>query len=221
MSDITSIDMPEDRVSWTGETSPARSADMLSVLTNPLPVQISRQAGSVLTSFISLMLFRWSIPHASPPQEGAPRVQLALPPRDQIASPAANTVAFTDIYRPPQISRDPADARRLSAATISQFFLYSFALSASKETSTSQWFLRVNPSSGNLHPVEAYCITPDLREEEDRAAVYHYSPERHCLETRCTFPLSVLRESLLPREVFSESCFLVILTAVHWREAWK
>ncbi len=36
------------------------------------------------------------------------------------------------------------------------------ALSAWKQHGASKWSLRVNPSSGNLHPTEAYAILPSI-----------------------------------------------------------
>ena len=79
---------------------------------------------------------------------------------------------------------------------------HSLGLSAWKRYHTSHWSLRVNPSSGNLHPTEAYVISG--------SGVFHYAPDRHALERRCAFA------SDLPGE-----CFLAALTSIHWREAWK
>ncbi|KAL1543411.1 hypothetical protein AAHA92_20387 [Salvia divinorum] len=47
----------------------------------------------------------------------------------------------------------------LSQTTISQLLHDSLALSAWKTAGYSTWSLRVNPSSGNLHPTEAYVIS--------------------------------------------------------------
>ena len=38
---------------------------------------------------------------------------------------------------------------------------YSLGLSAWKQFRASRWSLRVNPSSGNLHPTEAYVVLPE------------------------------------------------------------
>ena len=48
--------------------------------------------------------------------------------------------------------------RAINHATISQFFFDSLALSAWKTTGQVRWSLRVNPSSGDLHPTEGYLI---------------------------------------------------------------
>ncbi len=47
---------------------------------------------------------------------------------------------------------------RLDAQYLSQLFQDSLGLSAWKRYGDSTWALRVNPSSGNLHPTEAYVI---------------------------------------------------------------
>jgi len=41
---------------------------------------------------------------------------------------------------------------------VSQLFQDSLALSAWKQAGGARWSLRVNPSSGNLHPTEGYLI---------------------------------------------------------------
>ena len=49
-------------------------------------------------------------------------------------------------------------ARPLDRASLSQLFYDSLALSAWKQVGDTRWSLRVNPSSGNLHPTEGYLI---------------------------------------------------------------
>src|SRR5207248_1558121 len=44
------------------------------------------------------------------------------------------------------------------------------------ELAEPRWSLRVNPSSGNLHPTEAYIIGV--------SGIYHYAADRHALEQR-------------------------------------
>lgn len=74
----------------------------------------------------------------------------------------------------------------------------------------------MNPSSGNLHPTAAYVICGGLEGLSTTPAVYHYGPDRHVLEARCTF------EPETWDAVAGEAAFiLVALTSIHWREAWK
>ena len=72
----------------------------------------------------------------------------------------------------------------------------------------------MNPSSGNLHPTEAYVVTSD--------GVFHYAPDRHALEQRCRFQESSA-DALADREGkrSAEAVALLALTSIHWREAWK
>src|ERR1035441_4965604 len=45
-------------------------------------------------------------------------------------------------------------------------------LSARKEIADASWYLRINPSSGNLHPTEAYAVLPALEGLPGGAGVY-------------------------------------------------
>jgi SagB-type dehydrogenase family enzyme len=75
----------------------------------------------------------------------------------------------------------------------------------------------VNPSSGNLHPTEAYIVCGAVRGLADRPAVYHYASDRHVLELRCVFDERVWMSACGGRG----DILLVALTSIHWREAWK
>jgi SagB-type dehydrogenase family enzyme len=70
----------------------------------------------------------------------------------------------------------------------------------------------MNPSSGNLHPTEAYAILPGLQGLPGSAGVHHYAPLHHALEQRARWPQDVKSEAV---------GFHVGLTSIAWREAWK
>jgi SagB-type dehydrogenase family enzyme len=94
---------------------------------------------------------------------------------------------------------------------------HALGLSAWKQFGASaRWSLRVNPSSGNLHPTEAYVIAGAAPGLGDAPAVYHYAPDRHALERRCTFDRASWPDA--PEE---RDSWLIALTSIHWREAWK
>jgi len=57
--------------------------------------------------------------------------------------------------------------------TIGAFLELSLGLSAWKSTPENSWALRMNPSSGNLHPTEAYLILPAL--PGVAAGIVHYN----------------------------------------------
>ena len=90
--------------------------------------------------------------------EGAPTLPLELEPVG--AEPGYETaLVLGDV--------DPAP---LSKATVSRLFHDALALSAWKEIPGTRWSLRVNPSSGNLHPTEGYLISGPIAGLHDRPA---------------------------------------------------
>ncbi|MBH0207436.1 MAG: SagB/ThcOx family dehydrogenase [Nitrospira sp.] len=106
----------------------------------------------------------------------------------------------------------------VSLSTLSRFFEFALALSAWKKAGESEWALRSNPSSGNLHPTEGYVVLPQIHGLDLAAGLYHYAPKEHGLELRAEFPV----ESVAPLLAsFPSGAFLFGLTSVHWREAWK
>src|SRR3979409_717835 len=72
------------------------------------------------------------------------------------------------------------------SAFLSQLLFYSAAISATKLVPSTgyQYALRVNPSSGNLHPTEFHFVTRDLKDWPD--GLYHYRPSSHMAEQRAT-----------------------------------
>jgi len=72
--------------------------------------------------------------------------------------------------------------------------------------------LRVNPSSGNLHPTEFHFCAQGLADWPD--GLYHYRPSSHMAEQRATGNWG--------KKLLNTSAPLVfLLTSVAWREAWK
>jgi SagB-type dehydrogenase family enzyme len=106
----------------------------------------------------------------------------------------------------------------LDRVSISQLFQDALALSSWKQAGSSRWSLRVNPSSGNLHPTEGYLVAGPIAGLHPRPAVYHYTPFEHALELRAELSgeawLKIAAQ--LP-----EGAVLVGLTSIHWRESWK
>jgi len=106
----------------------------------------------------------------------------------------------------------PVNSQPLTVERVSLYLELSLGLSARKEIATSSWYLRMNPSSGNLHPTEAYAILPGLPGLPGGAGVYHYAPLHHELEQRARWPQG---------EKPNAAEFHVGLTSITWREAWK
>jgi len=99
---------------------------------------------------------------------------------------------------------------------IGTFLEYALGLSAWKSIPGSTWSLRINPSSGNLHPTEGYLVLPDL--PDLNSGLYHYSPYLHSLERRALLT-SPLKERLF--ESFEGEGFVIGLSSIYWRESWK
>lgn len=106
----------------------------------------------------------------------------------------------------------------LTRETVSRLLFDSLALSAWKQAGSIRWALRVNPSSGNLHPTEAYLISGPVTDLLDTPAVCHYAPQIHALETRARFSSEVWRR--LTAELPPQT-LLIGLSSIYWREAWK
>ncbi len=110
---------------------------------------------------------------------------------------------FTDLDNPETIPAKP-----LNLTNAGLLLELAFGLSAWKQFGPSRWALRCNPSSGNLHPTEAYLISTG--NSFINSGVYHYVSHDHSLEQRCR-----LSDNL------PDSGILIGLSSVHWREAWK
>jgi SagB-type dehydrogenase family enzyme len=129
--------------------------------------------------------------------EGCTRIELELG-----AGRLGTSFAQATIPR----SVDPAALTIESLASLLQL---SMGLSAWKEYGPDRWAVRCNPSSGNLHPTEAYVISSNVPGLHD--GVYHYLSREHALELRCASD----NRSEAPARVW------IGLSSVHWREAWK
>ncbi|MGE5310371.1 MAG: SagB/ThcOx family dehydrogenase [Nitrospirota bacterium] len=127
--------------------------------------------------------------------------------------PETQDLSYDELYldRPGRIA--PAEGR-----TIAEFCRYSLGLSAWKRFGTSRWSLRVNPSSGNLHPTEGYLVLGPVSGWHSSAGVYHYNPQHHTLESRGEFSRDLWGRLMAG---FPSGSFLVGLSSIHWREAWK
>jgi SagB-type dehydrogenase family enzyme len=150
--------------------------------------------------------------------DGAPRLELpaarTLPP--ELLPLRATGEVLCALGGP-----EPADGwRGNSTATLSSLLWHALAVSAWKQVPGTdvRYSLRVNPSSGNLHPTDAHVLTTDLPGVPD--AAFHYDARHHALERRREGPAA---------EALAAACglaaggrgALVVLTSVFWREAWK
>ncbi|MGM9428814.1 nitroreductase family protein [Hydrogenophaga sp. MI9] len=127
---------------------------------------------------------------------GAPLTALPL---DTLA-PA---VAWCDLGMPERVAARPLDLRSTGL-----LFELSLALAAWKTQGPDRWAVRINPSSGNLHPTEGWLVCRGVSGLSD--GVHHYAPHEHALEQRAAFT-----PEATPARAF------VALSSIAWREAWK
>lgn len=126
---------------------------------------------------------------------GAPAVPLAR-------SPLRADVPYSALYD------GIASPAAVDDASVSELLRCAFGLSAWKRYQSARWALRVNPSSGNLHPTEAYLVYG--------GRIFHYAPRDHALEER-----AVLHGAAWQAFTRGAPLLLVGLSSIHWREAWK
>ena len=131
---------------------------------------------------------------------------------EQLPLPALSAIAqqpeFSASLRRPLHDFPASDSHAPGLDALSMLLQLSLGITAWKAYGPDRWAVRANPSSGNLHPVEAYLLlrgVPDLAD-----GIYHYCPDSHALECRAIF-----KPEAGPVQVF------VGLSSVIWREAWK
>ncbi|MCB9762705.1 MAG: SagB/ThcOx family dehydrogenase [Alphaproteobacteria bacterium] len=141
--------------------------------------------------------------------DGAPTLPLALCPPGAEPDEPRYEPSFVEGLLP---------AAPLDARFVARLFRDSLGLSAWKVFGDARWSLRVNPSSGNLHPTEGYLICGPVPGLSERGGVFHYAPRDHLLEERLAMRPSwwASLTTGLP-----EGAVLVGFSAIHWRESWK
>jgi len=141
----------------------------------------------------------WDLqPHPYRYFEGSKRIPLTLDLSDINAS-------YESLYND---KNDSLESKPLNVDSIGVLLGLSFGLSAHKEYMGDRWSLRCNPSSGNLHPTEAYLVSSDIEGLDN--GIYHYLSENHSLQQRMETNESLHNPSLV-----------IGLSSIHWREAWK
>ncbi len=131
-----------------------------------------------------------------------------LKPEEEPTSPT-----YEAIYQHGTVPTQPVTVR-----TLSRFLELTLAITAWKRAGQTQWALRSNPSSGNLHPTEGYLVLPPLRGLADSHGLYHYAPHDHALELRAELPTEAATRLL---GAFPADACVLAFTSIIWREAWK
>ncbi|MDH3209892.1 MAG: SagB/ThcOx family dehydrogenase [Burkholderiaceae bacterium] len=141
--------------------------------------------------------------------EGAPLMQLPILGADE----EPLSPHYDDLY-----CRGALPCAPLTVRSLSRLFEYALALSAWKQVGVTRWALRNNPSSGNLHPTEGYLLIGALAGLADLPGLYHYAPKEHALELRASGSAEWFAQLM---QAFPPQAFLVGLSSIYWREAWK
>lgn len=115
------------------------------------------------------------------------------------------SVAWRDLGTPGRVPAQPLDRRHIGL-----LLEHSLALAAWKTQGPDRWAVRVNPSSGNLHPTEGWLVCCGVSGLSD--GVHHYAPHEHALEQRATFRRA---------GATAGTRAFVALSSIAWREAWK
>jgi SagB-type dehydrogenase family enzyme len=131
-----------------------------------------------------------------------------LGPEEEPLSPA-----YESLY-----VRGAVPAAPVTIRSLSRLLEYALALSAWKQAGGTRWALRANPSSGNLHPTEGYVLIGGIAGLGASPGLFHYAPREHGLARRPDCPPELYARLL---RGFPPQAFLVGLSSVHWREAWK
>jgi len=119
--------------------------------------------------------------------------------------------AHPDLY-----SRKNNPWQPLTIETVAGFLELSLGLSAWKAVPGSRWSLRINPSSGNLHPTEAHLILPPIGPL--KGGIYHYNALGHLLGKRADIPSELWQSICL---YFGVEGFFIGVSSIFWRESWK
>jgi SagB-type dehydrogenase family enzyme len=104
---------------------------------------------------------------------------------------------------------------------VSRLLWHAMAVSAWKRVAGTgaRYSLRVNPSSGNLHPTETHLALCGFTGLD--GGLYHYRADVHALELRSRGDWTHRLAGALDLPWASNAALIVGLTSIFWREAWK
>jgi len=153
--------------------------------------------------------------------EGAPSIPLPPQPGFSDAGTFATISALAEIGKVAESKPDGREHNLLDMEWLSRLMWHSMAVSAWKKAPMggSRYSLRVNPSSGNLHPTETYLALRGFAGIGD--GLYHYRADLHALELRSEGAMIEQLSQALKISWAAESQLIFGLTSIFWREAWK
>ena len=153
---------------------------------------------------------------------GAPLITLApQPPFPDVGAFAAMQalgIGEESLHEHASAQREQPE---LNGAWLSSLLWHSMAISAWKRVprTGNSYSLRVNPSSGNLHPTETHVALRGFTNLED--GLYHYRADCQGLELRSRGGWTYRLAEALETTWALDSPLIIGLTSIFWREAWK
>jgi len=117
---------------------------------------------------------------------------------------------YAELYQPGAIA-----AQAFTLPNIAALLELSLGLSAWKQHEGSRWALRCNPAPPDKPRWGGGCHWRGCSGIRD--GVHHYLSRDHLLEQRCRFVPSAHADA----RILPPASFLVGLSSIHWREAWK
>lgn len=129
---------------------------------------------------------------------------------EKMHDPLSNVWSFHDIKPRNEL---------ITVNTLSTLLYYSMAISAWKSyPGVEPWSLRVNPSSGDLHPTETHVYVHKVKALSPGA--YHYLVKDHQLELRAIGDIVPNLWQALGGTSITPP-IIIGLNSIFWREAWK
>lgn len=168
-------------------------------------------------TYLSVHRSGWSLDWDNQPNPfrrwaGAPRVELPAPKPTPTRATSACLLQLGD----ERDGRWPESA----LPAVSSLLHHALAVSAWKAVPGTdvRYSLRVNPSSGNLHPTECWLAAAGLADLPD--GLYHYDVRGHALECRRAGPAvsALVQAAGLPT---GGRGLIAVLGSIFWRESWK
>lgn len=126
----------------------------------------------------------------------------------RLAAVKSGSALHGALLRPYSALADTVPALPPGLDSLGALLQLALGITAWKSYGPDRWALRANPSSGNLHPTEAYVFVQGVAGLAD--GIHHYRPEDHALELRAAFAST----GATPR-------LGIVLASAMWREAWK
>lgn len=125
-----------------------------------------------------------------------------------LAAAMQNPALAAALRRPFSSLAEPAAPLTPSLDALGVLLQLALGITAWKSYGPDRWAVRANPSSGNLHPIEAYLLLRGFPGLVD--GLYHYCPDSHALECRAGF-----------EPIAGPPQLLFAFSSVMWRETWK